>query len=41
MRDAVKNANSDITKFVTKVSDSLKHALSGGKKDDDNNDGRG
>ena len=37
VRDAVTNANSAITKVVTRVSDSLKHALSGGKKDDDNN----
>ena len=41
VRDAVKNANSDITKVVTRVSDSLKHALSGGKKDDDNNEDGG
>jgi len=41
VRDAVKNANTDITKVVTRVSDSLKHALSGGKKDDDNNEDGG
>ena len=41
VRDAVKTANSDITKVVTRVSGSLKHALSGGKKDDDNNEDGG
>ena len=39
VRDAVKNASSDITKVVTKVSDSMNKALSGGKEDDDNGDG--
>jgi hypothetical protein len=40
VRDAVKNASSDITKVVTKVSDSVKTALSGGT-DDDNDGDRG
>ena len=39
VRDAVKKANSDIKKVVTKVSDSMKSALSGGKDDDDTGDG--
>jgi PE-PPE domain len=34
VRDAVKNASTGITKVVTKVSDSLKQALSGGNEDD-------
>ena len=34
LRDAVKNARNDITKVVTKVSDTIKKALSGGKHDD-------
>ena len=34
VRDAVKNASGDITKVVTKVSDSVKQALSGGNDDD-------
>ena len=38
VRDAVKNASSDITKVVTKVSASIKQALSGGN-DDDTGDG--
>ena len=39
VRDAVKNASSDITKVVTKVSASVKQALSGGNDDDDTGDG--
>ena len=39
VRDAVKNASSDITKVVTKVSDSMNKALSGGKDDDNKGDG--
>jgi PE-PPE domain len=39
VRDAVKNASGDIKKVVTKVSDSMKTALRGGKEDDDNADG--
>ena len=39
VRDAIKNASSDITKVVTKVSDSVKQALSGGTDDDDTGDG--
>ena len=44
VRDAVKNASTDITKVVTQVSDRVTKALSGGKdkrrdKDDDNGDG--
>ncbi len=39
MRDAFKNASSDITKVVTKVSDSVKQALSGDNDDDDTGDG--
>ena len=39
VRDAVKNASSDITKVVTKVSDNMNKALSGGKDDDDKGDG--
>ncbi len=35
LRDAVKNAHNDIKKVVTKVSDSIKKALSGGKHGDD------
>jgi hypothetical protein len=34
VRDAVQNASGDITKVVTKVSDSVKQALSGGNDDD-------
>ena len=34
VRDAVKNASTDITKVVTKVSDSMKQAPSGGNDDD-------
>jgi hypothetical protein len=37
--DAVKNASSDITKVVTKVSDSMKRALSGGTDDNDGDRG--
>ena len=40
VRDAVKNASRDITKVVTKVSDSVKTALSGGT-DEDNDGDRG
>jgi hypothetical protein len=40
VRDAVTKASSDIKKVVTKVSDHLKKALSGGN-DDDNNNGEG
>ena len=39
VRDAIKNASSDITKVVTKVSDSVKQALGGGTDDDDTGDG--
>ena len=39
VRDAVKNASSNFTKVVTKVSDSVKQALSGDNDDDDNGDG--
>ena len=40
VRDAVKKASSDIKKVVTKVSDSIKTALSGGNDhDDDDGDG--
>jgi hypothetical protein len=39
VRDAVKNASSDITKVVTKVSASVKQALSGDNDDDDTGDG--
>ena len=39
VRDAVNNASSDITKAVTKVSDSIKNALRG--KDDDGDGGEG
>jgi hypothetical protein len=41
VRDAVTKASSDITKVVTKVSDSVKRALSGGSDDDANGDGGG
>ena len=41
VRDAVKNASSDITKVVTKVSASIKQALSGGKDDDTGDGGEG
>ena len=34
VRDAIKNARSDVKKVVTKVSDSIKKALGGGKGDD-------
>ena len=37
VRDTVTKASSDIKKVVTKVSDSIKTALSGGKDDDDDN----
>ena len=36
---AVTTDNGDIKKVVTKVSDSIKTALSGGKDDDNNEDG--
>jgi hypothetical protein len=39
VRDAIKNASSDITKVVTKVSASVKQALSGGNDDDETGDG--
>ena len=39
VRDAVKNASRDITKVVTKVSDSVKTALSGGTDEDNDGDG--
>jgi PE-PPE domain len=39
VRDAVKNASTDITKIVTKVSDGVKQALNGGNDDDDTGDG--
>jgi hypothetical protein len=35
VRDAVKNARNDIKNVVTKMSDSIKKALSGGKHGDD------
>ena len=35
VRDTVKSARNDIKKVVTKVSDSIKKALSGGKHGDD------
>jgi hypothetical protein len=38
-QDAVKPASSDIKNVVTKVSDSMKTALRGGKDDDDHGDG--
>ena len=41
VRDAVKQASSDITKVVTKVSDSVKQALSGGNDDDTGDGGEG
>ena len=39
VRDAVNKASSDITKVVTKVSASVKQALSGGNDDDNDGDG--
>ena len=39
VRDGFKSASTDITKVVTKVSDSIKQALSGGNDDDDTGDG--
>ena len=39
VRDTVTKASSDIKKVVTKVSDSIQTALSGGKDDDNNEDG--
>ena len=39
VRDGFKSASTDITKVVTKVSDSIKQALSGGADDDDTGDG--
>jgi hypothetical protein len=39
VRDAVKNASTEITKIVTKVSDGVTQALSGGNDDDDTGDG--
>ena len=39
VRDMVTKASSDIKKVVTKVSDSIETALSGGKDDDNNEDG--
>ena len=39
VRDAVTKASSDIKKVVTKVSDSIETALSGGKDDDNDGDG--
>ena len=39
VRDTVTKASSDIKKIVTKVSDSIQTALSGGKDDDNNEDG--
>jgi hypothetical protein len=39
VRDAVTKASSDIKKVVTTVSDSIKTGLSGGKDDDNNEDG--
>jgi hypothetical protein len=41
VRDAVKNASSDISEVVTKVSDSMKQALSGGTDDSDGDGGEG
>jgi hypothetical protein len=41
VRDAVNNASSDIKKVVTKVSDTIKTALTGGNDDDNNNNGEG
>ena len=41
VRDAFKNASSDVKKVVTKVSDSIKKALSGGKDDDTGDGGEG
>ena len=41
VRDAIKNASSDVKKVVTKVSDSIKKALSGGKDDDTGDGGEG
>jgi hypothetical protein len=39
VRDTVTTASSDITKVVTKVSDRIQTTLSGGKDDDNNEDG--
>jgi hypothetical protein len=39
VRDAVKNASTEITKIVTKVSDGVKQPLSGGNDDDETGDG--
>jgi hypothetical protein len=41
VRDALNNASTDITKSVTKVSDSMKQALSGGTDDSDQGGGAG
>jgi hypothetical protein len=41
VRDAVNNASGDITKALTKVSDSMKQALSGGADDSDRGGGEG
>ena len=41
VRDAINNASTDITKVVTKVSDSVKQALSGGNDDDTGDGGEG
>ena len=41
VRDAVTKASTDITKVVTKVSDSMKQALSGGNDDDTGDGGEG
>ena len=38
VRDAIKNASTDITKVVTKISASVKQALSGGNDDDNDGD---
>jgi hypothetical protein len=41
VRDALNNASTDITTVVTKVSDSMKQALSGGTDDSDQGGGAG
>ena len=41
VRDALNNASTDITKSVTKVSDSMKQAPSGGTVDGDRSGGEG
>jgi PE-PPE domain len=41
VRDAIKNASTGITKVVTKVSDRVKQALSGGNDDDTGDGGEG